>query len=72
MILVVTSAIGLFYYLRMIILMYGYAVETPSPSRSLAPAGAIALGLLTAALVFFGVFPGPLLHAIRSVIADLA
>jgi NADH-quinone oxidoreductase subunit N len=71
-ILVVTSAMGLFYYLRIIILMYGHAVETPSPSRTLAPAGAIALGLLTAALVFFGVFPGPLLHAIRSVIADLA
>lgn len=66
-----TSAIGLFYYLRIIVVMYGQAVESPSLTHGLAPAGGVALGLLAAALVFLGLFPGPLLDVIRSVIADL-
>jgi NADH-quinone oxidoreductase subunit N len=68
--LAVTSAVGLFYYLRIIVVMYAHVVEAP-PLRLIAPAGGITLGLLTAALVFFGLFPSSLLDAIRSIVADL-
>jgi NADH-quinone oxidoreductase subunit N len=64
-ILVVTSAIGLFYYLRIVVAMYG----EPRQARSgpgLALPGTLALIFLSAALVFLGVFPQPLLALIRN------
>jgi NADH-quinone oxidoreductase subunit N len=70
-ILVVTSAIGLFYYLRLIVVMYGQPVEAAARAYTLTRAGGIVLVLLTVTLVFLGVFPGPLLTAIRSIITDL-
>jgi NADH-quinone oxidoreductase subunit N len=70
-ILVVTSAIGLYYYLRIIVVMYGQAVEGPPLTHSLAPAGGIALGIITVALIFLGVQPGPLLDTIRSMMASV-
>lgn len=71
-ILVVTSAIGLFYYLRIVVVMYSPAAEGASAAAALAPAGGLVLAVLSAALIFFGVFPGPLLDAIRTAIAGLA
>jgi NADH-quinone oxidoreductase subunit N len=71
-ILVITSAIGLFYYLRIIVVMYGQPSTSPPSVSRLAPAGRLALALLTALLIWFGVFPGPLLSLIRNAIAGLA
>jgi len=64
-ILVTTSAIGLFYYLRIVVAIYDEArqVETGPP---LALPSALALSFLSAALVFLGVFPHPLLALIRN------
>jgi NADH-quinone oxidoreductase subunit N len=64
-ILVITSAIGLFYYLRIVVAIYGEArqVETAPP---LALPGALALIFLSAALVLLGVIPQPLLALIRN------
>jgi len=70
-ILVITSAIGLFYYLRIIAVMYGQPSESPAGPSTLAPAGSVVLALLTALLVWFGVFPGPLLSLIRNALAGL-
>ncbi|HEY4929940.1 MAG TPA: proton-conducting transporter membrane subunit, partial [Terriglobales bacterium] len=70
-ILVITSAIGLFYYLRIIAVMYGQPSESPAGPSTLAPAGSLVLALLTALLVWFGVFPGPLLSLIRNALAGL-
>jgi NADH-quinone oxidoreductase subunit N len=71
-ILVITSAIGLFYYLRIIAVMYGQPSESPAGPSTLAPAGSLVIGLLTALLVWLGVFPGPLLSLIRNALAGLA
>ena len=70
-ILVITSAIGLFYYLRVIVVLYGHGSTAPAANYSLAPFANIVLGLLTAVLLLFGVFPVPLLNLIRTVITDL-
>jgi len=64
-ILVVTSAIGLFYYLRIVVAMYGEATQVKS-GPVLALPSAVALIFLSAALVFLGVFPQPLLALIRN------
>lgn len=71
-ILVITSAIGLFYYLRIIVVMYGQPSESLAGPSALGPAGSLVLALLTALLVWFGVFPGPLLSLIRGALAGLA
>jgi len=65
-ILVITSAIGLFYYLRVIVALYGDGGPASTANYSLAPVGNIVLGLLTAVLLLFGVFPAPLLRLIRT------
>jgi NADH-quinone oxidoreductase subunit N len=71
-ILVITSAIGLFYYLRVIVVIFGHSSErTACPSR-LPLAGRLVLGLMTALLIWFGVFPGPLLRIIRNALAGWA
>jgi NADH-quinone oxidoreductase subunit N len=70
-ILVITSAIGLFYYLRIVVVMYGQPVERPASMSRLAPAGSLVLALLAALLVGFGVFPGLLLSLIRNALAGL-
>jgi NADH-quinone oxidoreductase subunit N len=68
-ILVVSSVIGLFYYLRIVAAMYASperdAIETGS--RISAPAGAV-LYMLAVLLVWFGIYPEPLLRLIRTVL----
>jgi NADH-quinone oxidoreductase subunit N len=64
-ILVITSAIGLFYYLRIVVAMYGEGKEVKA-GPALALPGALALIFLSTTLVFLGVFPQPLLALIRN------
>lgn len=68
-ILVVSSVIGLFYYLRIIAAMYASperdAIETGSRISSVA--GAV-LCMLAVLLVWFGIYPEPLLRLIRTVL----
>lgn len=71
-VLAVTSAIGLFYYLRLMVVMYDRSSVAQPVTGSLAVAAGIALGVLTAALLFLGLYPGPLLRTIRFVIAGFA
>jgi NADH-quinone oxidoreductase subunit N len=70
-ILVITSAIGLFYYLRIVVAMYTPSVESPTPPSAIAPASGVVIAVLAILLIFFGVFPGPLLGAIRNALAGL-
>jgi NADH-quinone oxidoreductase subunit N len=69
MVLVATSAIGLFYYLRIIVAMSaqpapGGAAVRLAPSLSLA--GGMVLAVLMLLLVWLGVYPSPLIQVIRS------
>jgi NADH-quinone oxidoreductase subunit N len=67
--LVVASAIGLFYYLRILAAVYSRpaasaaAIET---LRSLDPAGTLLLAVLTVVLIWLGVYPSPMLEAIAA------
>ncbi|MBI4557512.1 MAG: NADH-quinone oxidoreductase subunit N [Candidatus Hydrogenedentes bacterium] len=71
--LVVNSAIGLFYYVRVVAVM---CAGTPrsSEASTLPPAlpahwsGASALVILTGALVWIGVYPAPLLKVIQALV----
>jgi NADH-quinone oxidoreductase subunit N len=73
-ILVVTSAIGLFYYLRIIFAMYGHppqAAELSVAASSLSLAGSLVLAALTLVLVWLGVYPAPLIDLIQTTAARL-
>ena len=68
-ILVVSSAIGLFYYLRVIIGLFASGNEAADvlPSAPHVPVlGGIVLGVLTVALVLIGVYPAPLIRLIEA------
>lgn len=71
--LVVTSAIGLFYYLRIIVALYSRAHEliavAPPLSQPLSGSLSWTLGVLTAVVVAIGCYPGPVLHLIQAMIA---
>jgi NADH-quinone oxidoreductase subunit N len=73
-ILVVTSTIGLFYYLRIIFAMYGHPPQAAEPSiaaSSLPLAGSLVLAALTLVLVWLGVYPAPLIELIQTTAARL-
>jgi NADH-quinone oxidoreductase subunit N len=70
---VVTSAIGLFYYLRVIVALYSH-VEQPAStllpwSRPGYHAVAWTVGALTTVVIAIGCYPGPVLHLIQTMIA---
>jgi NADH-quinone oxidoreductase subunit N len=77
-ILVVNSAIGLFYYLRIVVAMY----QSPDDKKGIrkAPAAPASLSLadravltgLTLALVWIGVYPAPLIRLIQATTTRLA
>lgn len=68
--LVINSAIGIFYYLRIVLVMFqdekekaGQPVSPGVPSVSLS--GGMVLAVLTLLLAWFGVYPGPLVALIQ-------
>lgn len=70
LILVSTSAVGLVYYLRVVAVMYARTGE-PVPTLSVRPSGAFVLAALAILLIWFGLYPEPLLRVIRSAVAGL-
>jgi NADH-quinone oxidoreductase subunit N len=74
LVLVVTSTIGLFYYLRVVAAFFHQPASegpAPEPSPSRTPAVSVLLAVLTALLIWLGIFPSPLLHLIRSAIGSI-
>lgn len=79
-ILVINSAIGLYYYLRVIVAIYSSPAEqtpaaTSSPIGSVAGwplAGHAALLALSVALVWLGVYPSPLLEVLQAMARAVA
>jgi NADH-quinone oxidoreductase subunit N len=74
--LVCNSAVGLVYYLRIVVAMYATLPSTETardrlsvPSLSLA--GSVILVMLTLGLVWLGVYPAPLIQVIRLTVASL-
>lgn len=71
-ILVVNTMISFYYYLRVAFMMFRDAPEreaAPVAVPSLSFLGGAALAVLTLLLVWIGVYPGPLIHTIRSMVA---
>jgi NADH-quinone oxidoreductase subunit N len=64
-VLVVTSVAGLFYYLRIVVALYAAPPER-APIQIVSGGGAFILVVLTVLLIWFGVYPTPLLNLIRT------
>ena len=70
-VLVLTSMAGLFYYLRIVVALYSASpqrAQIPMPSRTSASILVVGLMIL---LIWFGVYPAPLLNLIRATTAGL-
>lgn len=68
-VLVVTSAIGLYYYLRVIVALYGTPPlgERSETASDIIPwTGGIILGGLMIALIWFGIYPTSVMHIIQA------
>jgi len=68
LILVVTSVAGLFYYLRIVVALYAAPSES-APIPMVSPRAAFVLVVLALLLIWFGVYPSPLLNLIRTTMA---
>jgi NADH-quinone oxidoreductase subunit N len=68
-VLVMTSGIGLFYYLRVVVAIFARPPQTNTPKVTLPLAGELTLAGLTVMLVGIGLLPSPLLEIIRNMIA---
>ena len=65
-ILVVTSVAGLFYYLRIVAALYADPAEHAAPAPAVSRSAALVLAVLALLLIWFGVYPTPLLNLIRT------
>jgi NADH-quinone oxidoreductase subunit N len=73
-VLIISSVIGLFYYLRIIVALYRPAGETqamPTSAPSLSYAGGLILVLLTFALLFIGIYPAPVIELVKIMTSGL-
>ena len=70
-VLVVTSVAGLFYYLRIVVTLYTQPHQSALPIQMVSRGGAFILVVLTILLIWFGVYPTPLLNLIRTTTAGL-
>lgn len=68
LILVLTSVAGLFYYLRIVVALYAEPVETGDRMQSLPWSGVLVLVLLGILLLWFGIYPSPLLNLIHNTV----
>lgn len=69
-ILVVTSTIGLYYYLRIIVALFAQPAlpqDADSPPLPLPLTGTLTLAILTVLLVGIGVFPAPVIDLIQAI-----
>jgi NADH-quinone oxidoreductase subunit N len=64
--LAVTSTIGLYYYLRIVVTLFDRRTETAAPPVDPSLAGRLTLAGLTAALVWIGVLPEAVIAIIRN------
>ncbi len=70
--LVIGSAIGLFYYLKVIWAMFQKDVESEAPlSGRLSEFAFFALVVASVILLFLGIYPTPLVELVQGVVADL-
>ena len=72
--LVVNSAVGLYYYLRIIVTLFSPLVPAgvvAAPARGFGSASSLVLTILAVALVWIGIFPSPLISLIETAVSGL-
>ena len=67
---VLSGVAGLFYYLRIVVALYSAAPEH-APIQMVSRGSAFILVVLTILLIWFGVYPTPLLNLIRTTMVGL-
>ncbi len=73
-VLAISSSIGLYYYLRIITVLYAEMPErqgTPAAVARLSASGGTALAVLALLLIWLGVYPSPLIQLIKATAAHL-
>jgi len=70
-ILVVTSVAGLFYYLRIVVTLFSAPPEHAAPLQLVSRGSSFMLAVLTILLIWFGIYPTPLLNLIRTTMEGL-
>jgi NADH-quinone oxidoreductase subunit N len=68
---VINSAVGAYYYLRIIVMMYMRDARDESPVIPASPALATALAISVAATLYLGILPGRILEFASRSAADL-
>ncbi|MBN2366914.1 MAG: NADH-quinone oxidoreductase subunit N [Calditrichaeota bacterium] len=74
-ILVINSAIGLYYYLRIIVSMFSRTApeEKPSVGTAVLPlSGGVVLAVLTILLIWLGIFPADIMLVIQRLVSGVA
>ena len=70
-VLVLTSAVSIYYYTRVIAAMWVREPDEKSVQTAIGAASGVVLAVLTVALIVFGVYPSPLLHLIERAVSTL-
>ncbi|HEX9136495.1 MAG TPA: NADH-quinone oxidoreductase subunit N, partial [Nitrospirota bacterium] len=70
-ILTVNSALGLYYYLRIIVVLYMRGEEDVSATPRLSLSGSAVLAGLTVILIWLGVYPVPVIQIIQKMVQGL-
>jgi NADH-quinone oxidoreductase subunit N len=70
-ILTVNSAIGLYYYLRIIVALYLRTEEEKAAGPALSRTGSAVLSGLTILLIWLGVYPGPVIELVKETLQSL-
>jgi NADH-quinone oxidoreductase subunit N len=70
-ILVLTSVAGLFYYLRIVVTLYSDPPEHLARIPAIPKGGLFVVAVLTILLIWFGVYPSPLLSLIQTAVTGL-
>jgi NADH-quinone oxidoreductase subunit N len=65
LVLVMTSTIGLFYYLRILVALYSASSESETSVQPVASDSGFILAVLTALVICFGIYPAPLQNMIQ-------
>ncbi|MFA7097665.1 MAG: NADH-quinone oxidoreductase subunit N, partial [Gammaproteobacteria bacterium] len=69
--LVIGSVIGLFYYLRIVAVMYGQEKGLVLHVPAISPAGSLLLAVLTLLLLWLGVYPASLMRVIQAMVLNI-
>ncbi|HXY62445.1 MAG TPA: NADH-quinone oxidoreductase subunit N [Nitrospirota bacterium] len=70
-VLVINSVIGLFYYLRIVVVVFSDADDDVRRIRDVSRSGSIVLAALTLLLVMLGVYPSPFIDLIKAMAQHL-